>query len=515
MKKLFVTVAILCAVLTVTVLPHKVQAATADYFDTVQKVYVGYYQRPADPGGLLYWAQKLAAANGNLSEIIEAYANSAESQALYGTINSGTISSVINAIYRTLFGRDAETGGLNYYVNGFNLGQFTAATIMLNVLYGAQNEDLQSINDKLAAAHIFTRTIDPELDGIGFLYNYSGDAVAQSARGFLSAVTSDPTTIPTQSDIGAFFSPTQAIQDLYARMKALVEAHNTDGLMGLIARDYFHDGAALSDLLADPPNLSNIQTFDFAITNIVISGNTAKVYGTCTITYNDGSPSESWSEPDMATTDSGGLALGWLGKTTAGWAVYGNQIRAAASFTTGHNTTPGDDHYFFRVRTTGSLPITTITFSGPNAPATLLAPDPVWGGYKAFVEPSPIPPVGTEYTFTIDFADGVRQVLYDTVTAYVPVGPSFTVIPGSGTMTINWSDVSSFVPNASHYWVSVHGDGVDWWSDDLPLTRKSAVFNENGTTQGILQSGKTYLVSVSIFNKTDDYAYQIRDFVMP
>jgi hypothetical protein len=168
------------------------------YFDTVQKAYIGYYQRPADPAGLLYWAGRLAATNGNLNEIIEAYANSAESQALYGPINSGNISNVINAIYRALFNRDAEPGGLAWYINRFNSGQYTAATIMLNVLDGAQNQDLQSVNNKLAAANLFTRTIDPELDGLNFEATYAGNNDAIKARTFLSSVTSDQATIPDQ-----------------------------------------------------------------------------------------------------------------------------------------------------------------------------------------------------------------------------------------------------------------------------------------------------------------------------
>jgi hypothetical protein len=170
------------------------------YFDTVQGVYIGYYQRPADPGGLLYWADRLESTNGNLNEIIEAYASSPESQALYGTINSNNISDVVNRIYNALFGRDAETGGLNYYTNGFSAGQFTAATIMLNVLYGAQNEDLRSINNKLAAANLFTRTIDPELDGANFQVTYAGEQDAIAARTFLVSVTENPATVPTQDE---------------------------------------------------------------------------------------------------------------------------------------------------------------------------------------------------------------------------------------------------------------------------------------------------------------------------
>ena len=170
--------------------------AYTDYLDTVQKVYIGYYQRPADPGGLIYWAAKLDARAGNLNEIIAAFANSAESQTLYGTIDSSTIGNVVDSIYNALFCRDAEAGGKAYYVDGFAAGTFTAATIMLNILNGAQNEDLLSINNKLTAANLFTRTIDPELDGREYQATYSGDADAQKGREFLSTVCWDPATIP-------------------------------------------------------------------------------------------------------------------------------------------------------------------------------------------------------------------------------------------------------------------------------------------------------------------------------
>lgn len=174
------------------------------YIDTIQKIFIGYYQRPADPEGLLYWAARLDARAGNLNEIIEAFANSAESQALYGTINSSNISTVVNSTYNALFGRSAEAAGLSYYVNGFNSGQFTASTIMLNVLNGAQNEDLLSVNNKLTAANLFTKTIDPELDGVDFQATYSGDADAGKARTFLSTITFNPVTIPNQAEVTAY-----------------------------------------------------------------------------------------------------------------------------------------------------------------------------------------------------------------------------------------------------------------------------------------------------------------------
>jgi hypothetical protein len=203
-QKTSIPIFVLSVLLLLLCFSNPVYPSVSTYFDTVQKTYIGYYQRPGDPSGLIYWAARLDGSGGNLSEIIEAFANSAESQALYGTINSSNISTVVNGIYRALFGRDAEAAGLNYYVNGFNSGQFTAATIMLNVLYGAQNKDLQSVNNKVTAANLFTRTIDPELDGANLLATYAGNTDAQKARNFLSTVGWDPATIPTQDGVTLF-----------------------------------------------------------------------------------------------------------------------------------------------------------------------------------------------------------------------------------------------------------------------------------------------------------------------
>jgi len=178
-----------------------IQSGTAPSFDTVQKAYIGYYQRPADPGGLIWWSNYLASHGGSLAAIIEAFANSDESRALYGTIDGSNIAGVITAIYKALFNRDPDTAGRDWYVAGFNAGDFTAATIMLNVLYGAQNDDLVTLYNKLTASQMFTKTIDPELDGSNYRVTYTGDADAVVARQFLSLVTSAKSSIPTQSQI--------------------------------------------------------------------------------------------------------------------------------------------------------------------------------------------------------------------------------------------------------------------------------------------------------------------------
>jgi hypothetical protein len=174
------------------------------YLETVQRFYVAYYHRPADPGGLLYWSSYLHAVGGDTTEMVAAFANSNEAMARYGEITAANIAQVVDDIYQAAFGRDAEPAGRRYYVDGFNVGTFTPATIMLNVIDGARGEDALVLRNRLRAADDFTFFIDPDLDGNDYCISYSGEEDVLAAREFLAAVTADDNTLPTHAELTAF-----------------------------------------------------------------------------------------------------------------------------------------------------------------------------------------------------------------------------------------------------------------------------------------------------------------------
>ena len=177
------------------------QSGANTYFDAVQKIYIGYYQRPADPAGLIYWANDFL--KYSLTDLIKPFASAPESQKLYGTIDNNNIESVINQIYNSLFGRDAEPDGLKYWADEFRAGVHTPATIMLNILFGARDADLQSINNKVIAANLFTSTIDPDLDGSNFQATYAGAGDNIAGRNFLTWYATS-VKVPTQAEITLF-----------------------------------------------------------------------------------------------------------------------------------------------------------------------------------------------------------------------------------------------------------------------------------------------------------------------
>lgn len=168
---------------------------SAAYYPQVQEIYVAYYGRPADPAGLQYWAGQLAANKGNLSAIINAFGNSAESTALYA---GATNSAKVTAIYQQLFNRAPDSAGLTFYTNALTAGTMTAASIALNVADGATGVDATYLSNKLVVAQAFSDALTTDSSAN---LAYSGTTAATTARSLISGVTTSAATTNVASTI--------------------------------------------------------------------------------------------------------------------------------------------------------------------------------------------------------------------------------------------------------------------------------------------------------------------------
>lgn len=156
----------------------------AQYAPQVQEMYVAYYGRPADPGGLEYWSKRIYEANGKLDEIIQDFGNSSEADARFKSLG---VEGAVVALYRQLFGREPDSEGFNYYVNGIKEGRFSLVTVSANIFYGAQSatSDGQMLLNKVTVANGFTEVLrqNPSL-----LEDYAGNQAASVAREFLESI---------------------------------------------------------------------------------------------------------------------------------------------------------------------------------------------------------------------------------------------------------------------------------------------------------------------------------------
>src|SRR5687768_4380903 len=96
----------------------------------VQKLYVAYFGRPADPGGLQYWTNALANNPNALGEMSRQFGLSKEYRDTYAGLNNRAL---VNEVYENLFGRPAETGGLNYWTDLMDRGVITIDAVVNDV----------------------------------------------------------------------------------------------------------------------------------------------------------------------------------------------------------------------------------------------------------------------------------------------------------------------------------------------------------------------------------------------
>jgi hypothetical protein len=162
--------------------------AVADYMDQVQKLYIAYFGRPADPTGLNYWASQVNAAGGNMVVAIAGFAASTESTNLFGGLPSAQ---KISAIYLNLFNRLPESTGLSYWMNQLDSGAITQAQAAWEILNQAGAGDATSVANKLAMANVFTAQVDTAAEIAG----YSGAQPAAYGRAYLAGVDATPGSV--------------------------------------------------------------------------------------------------------------------------------------------------------------------------------------------------------------------------------------------------------------------------------------------------------------------------------
>jgi S-layer protein len=155
---------------------------SSDIVNQVQQLYVAYFNRPADLGGLNYWASVIAAQGGSTAAVSAAFAKSPE----YTTAFAGKSSyETVNQIYTNLFGRGAELGGLQYWGLLLDQGKITIDNAVTQIAAGAQGSDAIAYGNKVAAAGVFTTS----LDSAGSALAYASAAAALVAKNFITSIT--------------------------------------------------------------------------------------------------------------------------------------------------------------------------------------------------------------------------------------------------------------------------------------------------------------------------------------
>jgi hypothetical protein len=143
----------------------------ADTTTEIQKLYVAYFSRPADAGGLAFWTTQMQ-TNANFYQTISAaFASSDEYKAAYAGMDN---TQVVQTVYQHLFGRVGEATGVAFWVDKLDRHIITIDNVVAQIGAGAQNEDLFTYNAKAAVAVAFTQHLDTDVEAKAY-----GNAAAQ------------------------------------------------------------------------------------------------------------------------------------------------------------------------------------------------------------------------------------------------------------------------------------------------------------------------------------------------
>lgn len=193
------------------------EAAASPYATVVQQLYVAYFGRPADAGGMVNFGAALAAAgapsdiaqltsaygsNPAIKGLIDSFGTSDESNRLYG----GDTQAFVKAVYQSIFNRAPLAGGLKFWTDSIDSGTLTKGNAALSIMAGALSNqtaqgliDAAAVRNKVTVGAYFTDALAVPANANG----YRGQAAAAAARALLAGVTDATNTVAYQATVAA------------------------------------------------------------------------------------------------------------------------------------------------------------------------------------------------------------------------------------------------------------------------------------------------------------------------
>ena len=178
-------------------------------------IYIGYYDRAADPVGEDFWEGAVANPNLSLADIATDFATQPETLIAYPFLSDPTAeqaNAFIAEVYLNLFNRAPDQAGLEFWSEALlaaidGTGTLTVGEIILSIIEGAQDSeegnDRATILNKIEVATTWTNAAEAaDID-------YTTDTAAQSsAQSIIEGVTDEQATVAAaKSTIDGFFEP--------------------------------------------------------------------------------------------------------------------------------------------------------------------------------------------------------------------------------------------------------------------------------------------------------------------
>ncbi len=152
----------------------------------VQKLYIAYFGRPADPSGINYWLSNL----NNFLNVKEISSELSIQEEYKGQVsNNKSIEFKINKLYLNLFNRKVDFEGLNYWIdkidNKYNISDIVCDLIsskhkLYPINLEQESRDMHILENKVMVAELFTKQISKSITLINL---YQPDSISPWSSG--------------------------------------------------------------------------------------------------------------------------------------------------------------------------------------------------------------------------------------------------------------------------------------------------------------------------------------------
>lgn len=116
----------------------------------VDRLYLAFFLRHPDTGGLRYWVGRLG-AGVRLDQVAESFATSAEYRARYQGTSFGPF---LDQLYRDVLGRPADSGGRAYWLGQLASGKVTRGSIVAWFTESAELKARSAVRSELVATQL-------------------------------------------------------------------------------------------------------------------------------------------------------------------------------------------------------------------------------------------------------------------------------------------------------------------------------------------------------------------------
>ena len=181
--------------------------------EDVAKIYIATFNRAPDASGLDYWVNNSGFTN--IEDVSKSFFDSEEARQIYTKDKTST--QLVQLAYQNMFGREAESDGLNYWVGELESGNISQSLMLQALINGALGDDKSIMDNKTTVGLSF---VDAGLEDVKLAKEVMNGVSADLETVQKAIVTVSSQTISNSENLSTLSnSNTFGVSEVYSGTK--------------------------------------------------------------------------------------------------------------------------------------------------------------------------------------------------------------------------------------------------------------------------------------------------------